>query len=203
MGSQRLRTLSAGRILLSRLMPPSISDGDLAAAQAGDLAALDRLITTYRQGVYRYGLHVCRTTEDAEDAVQETLWAATRAIRTFRGTASSIASWLFTIVRRECLRLIEGRRRAPAPLDGGEDVLAAGVIDPEDAVALRQRVELLAGALSDLDPLHREVILLRDIRELSAPEAAAELGISIDALKSRLHRARVNLRDHVARRAER
>jgi RNA polymerase sigma-70 factor, ECF subfamily len=153
--------------------------------------------------VYRYGLHVCRTTEDAEDAVQETLWAATRAIRTFRGTASSIASWLFTIVRRECLRLLEGHRRAPRPLDGDEDALAADVIDPEDAVALRQRVELLAGALADLDPLHRDVILLRDIRELSAPEAAAELGISIDALKSRLHRARVNLRDHVARRAER
>jgi RNA polymerase sigma-70 factor (ECF subfamily) len=202
MGSQRLRTLSAGRILFSRLMPRSISDADLAAAQAGDLAALDRLITTHRQGVYRYGLHVCRTTEDAEDAVQETLWAATRAIRTFRGTATSIASWLFTIVRRECLRLIEGRRRAPAPLDGAVESFAAEVIDPEDAVALRQRVELLAGALADLDPLHREVILLRDIRELSAPEAAAELGISIDALKSRLHRARVNLRDHVARRAE-
>lgn len=183
-------------------MPPSISDVDLAAAQAGDLAALDRLITTHRQGVYRYGLHVCRTTEDAEDAVQETLWAATRAIRTFRGTATSIASWLFTIVRRECLRLIDGHRRAPHPLDGAEDAVVADVIDPEDAVALRQRVELLAGALTDLDPLHREVILLRDIRELSAPEAAAELGISIDALKSRLHRARVNLRDHVARRAE-
>jgi RNA polymerase sigma-70 factor (ECF subfamily) len=184
-------------------MPPSISDADLAAAQAGDLAALDRLITTHRQGVYRYGLHVCRTTEDAEDAVQETLWAATRAIRTFRGTATSIASWLFTIVRRECLRLIEGHRRAPRPLEGAADAVVADVVDPEDAVALRQRVELLAGALSDLDPLHREVILLRDIRELSAPEAAAELGISIDALKSRLHRARVNLRDHVARRAER
>jgi DNA-directed RNA polymerase specialized sigma24 family protein len=52
-----------------------------------------------------------------------------------------------------------------------------------------------------LDPLHREVILLRDIRELSAPEAAAQLGISLDALKSRLHRARVRLRDHVLSRA--
>ena len=179
-------------------MARSSADADLTAAQAGDLAALDRLITAHRQGVYRYGLHVCRTTEDAEDAVQETLWAATRALRTFRGTASSIASWLFTIVRRECLRLLEGHRKSP----GGAEDAVDEVVDPEDAIALRQRVELLAGALADLDPFHRQVVLLRDIQELSAPEAAEQLGISIDALKSRLHRARVNLRDHVLRRAQ-
>jgi len=54
-------------------MAPGLTDAGLAAAQAGDVAALHRLIATHRQGVYRYGLHVCRTTEDAEDAVQETL----------------------------------------------------------------------------------------------------------------------------------
>jgi RNA polymerase sigma-70 factor (ECF subfamily) len=173
----------------------------LAAAQGGDVSALNRLVGTHRQGVYRYGLHVCRTTEDAEDAVQETLWAATRALRTFRGTATSIASWLFTIVRRECLRLLEGHRRTPVTLEGREDELVAEVVDPSDALAVRRRVELLSSALADLDALQREVILLRDIQELTAPEAAEQLGISIDALKSRLHRARVNLRDHVLRRA--
>ena len=177
------------------------SDTLLTAAQAGDVAALNRLVAAHRQGVYRYGLHVCRTTEDAEDAVQETLWAATRAIRTFHGTASSIASWLFTIVRRECLRLLERHKRAPEPLDDEHDALAE-VIDPGDALALKRRIDLLASALADLDPLHREVILLRDVQELSAPEAATRLGISIDALKSRLHRARVNLREHVLRRSE-
>ena len=183
-------------------MVASLADSDLTAAQAGDLAALNRLIASHRQGVYRYGLHVCRTTEDAEDAVQEALWAATRAIRTFRGSAASIASWLFTIVRRECLRRIEGRRRAPSSLED-EHPVAAEVVDPDDALARRQRIALLAGALAELDPSHREVILLRDIQELSAPEAAEQLGISIDALKSRLHRARVSLRDHVTRRAKR
>jgi RNA polymerase sigma-70 factor (ECF subfamily) len=175
----------------------------LAAAQGGDVAALNRLVGAHRQGVYRYGLHVCRTTEDAEDAVQETLWAATRAIRNFRGAASSIASWMFTIVRRECLRLLEGHRRTPVTLGGGEDDLVAEVVDPSDALAVRRRVELLASALADLEPLQREVILLRDIQEMTAPEAAAALGISIDALKSRLHRARVNLRDHVLRHSAR
>jgi RNA polymerase sigma-70 factor, ECF subfamily len=178
-------------------MLAALADSDLSAAQAGDVVALNRLIASHRQGVYRYGLHVCRTTEDAEDAVQETLWAATRAIRTFRGTASSIASWLFTMVRRECYRLIDRHRRAPTGLHGTEDAMPSDLPDPEDAIAMRRLTDQLSAALAELDPIQREVILLRDIQELSAPEAAAQLGISVDALKSRLHRARVNLRDRV------
>ena len=88
-------------------MARPLHEADLLAAQAGDAAALSRLLQAHRNGVYRYGLQVCRTTEDAEDALQETLWAATRAIRTFRGAATSIASWMFTIIRRECYRLID------------------------------------------------------------------------------------------------
>jgi RNA polymerase sigma-70 factor (ECF subfamily) len=170
----------------------------LQDAQAGDSSALHRLLVAHRNGVYRYGLQVCRTTEDAEDAVQETLWAATRAIRMFRGTSKSIASWLFTIVRNECYRLLEGHRLAPAPLD---DAAAPADERPslDDELEERRRGKLLAGALEALDPLHREVILLRDIRELTAPEAAERLGISVAALKSRLHRARASLRDHVMR----
>jgi RNA polymerase sigma-70 factor, ECF subfamily len=176
-------------------------DGLLTLAQAGDVAALNRLLTAHRHGVYRFGLKVCRTTEDAEDAVQEALWAATRAIQAFRGSAASIAGWLFTIVRRECLRLLEARKRRPSCDLSLYDHVAYEV-DPEMTTMLRQRTESLAEALSELDSLHREVILLRDIQELSAPAAAAELGISVDALKSRLHRARAQLRAHVLRRTE-
>jgi RNA polymerase sigma-70 factor (ECF subfamily) len=178
-------------------------DDVLAAAQAGDLAALDLLLRTHRYGVYRYGLQVCRTTEDAEDALQETLWAATRAIKTFRGAASSIASWMFTIIRRECHRLLDRHREAPIPLDAVEDGLTSNLPDPDATLAGSRRTELLAMALRELDPIHREVVLLRDIEELSAPEAAARLSISVDALKSRLHRARVRLREHVRAHAER
>jgi len=176
------------------------NDTLLAAAQAGDVAALNRLLTAHRHGVYRFGLKVCRTTEDAEDAVQETLWAATRAIRAFRGTAASMASWLFTIVRRECLRLFEANHRRGVACEPTVDDWVSTNLDPELMTMLRQRTVWLAEALSNLDPLHREVILLRDIQELSAPEAAAQLGISVDALKSRLHRARTQLRAHVLRR---
>jgi RNA polymerase sigma-70 factor (ECF subfamily) len=182
---------------MAQLLP----DADLLAAQTGDVGALTRLIHAHRHGVYRYGLQVCRTTEDAEDALQETLWAVTRAIRTFRGAASSIVSWMFTIIRRECYRLIDRRRETQLFADELDNAMSP---EPrsDDAVSGRRRAELLTAALLALEPLHREVILLRDIEELSAPEAAARLGISVQALKSRLHRARVNLRDHVLANAE-
>src|SRR5262245_6879585 len=84
----------------------------LSAAQGGDRAALEKLLAMHRNGGYRYGVRVCRTTEDAEDAVQETLWVATRALKTFRGAAGSVASWLFTIVRHQCYRALDRWRRA-------------------------------------------------------------------------------------------
>jgi RNA polymerase sigma factor (sigma-70 family) len=183
-------------------MVPASQDVLLAAAQAGNLQALNELLSQHRNGVYRFGLKVCRTTEDTEDAVQQALWAATRAIRAFRGTAASIASWLFTIVRRECLRLFEAKGRYAAPCDLPLDDELARPADPETAALLRERRRWLAAALSDLDPLHREVILLRDVQQLSAPAAAAQLGISVAALKSRLHRARGELRIHALRRAD-
>jgi RNA polymerase sigma-70 factor (ECF subfamily) len=182
--------------------PTTPEDALLAAAQAGELAALSQLLRRHRHGVYRYGLQVCRTTEDAEDALQETLWAATRAIKNFRGSASSIVSWMFTMIRRECFRLIDRHRRDPVSLGGMEDEVPADVPEPGDALVVQRRADLLVAALRALDPSHREVVLLRDIEELSAPEAAARLGISVEALKSRLHRARVNLRDHVLEHAE-
>jgi RNA polymerase sigma-70 factor (ECF subfamily) len=179
--------------------PTTPEDALLAAAQAGELAALNQLLRANRHGVYRYGLQVCRTTEDA---LQETLWAATKAIKTFRGSAASIVSWMFTIIRRECFRLIDRHGRDPVALGGAEDQVPADAPDPGEGLAAQRRADLLVAALRALDPSHREVVLLRDIEELSAPEAAALLGISVEALKSRLHRARMNLRDHVLAHAD-
>jgi RNA polymerase sigma-70 factor (ECF subfamily) len=182
--------------------PMTPEDALLAAAQAGEMAALSQLLRAHRHGVYRYGLQVCRTTEDAEDALQETLWAATRAIGNFRGSASSIVSWMFTMIRRECFRLLDRHRKDPVALGGMEDEVPADGHDAGDALVVQRRADQLVAALQSLEPSHREVVLLRDIEELSAPEAAARLGISVKALKSRLHRARVNLRDHVLAHAD-
>jgi RNA polymerase sigma-70 factor (ECF subfamily) len=164
----------------------------LTAAQQGDRAALEALLAAHREVVFRYGLRFCRTTEDAEDAVQETLWAAARSIGKFR-RAAAITTWLFTIVRNTCHRLLRQHR--------GEQDLAdvlPTLADPcnliEDQVAAQQVEAILAAAIAQLDSDHREVILLRDVEGFTAPEAAVRLSISVRALKSRLHRARLELR---------
>lgn len=167
----------------------------LSAAQDGDRAALEAVLATHRATVFRYGLRFCRTTEDAEDAVQETLWAAARSIKTFR-RAATITTWLFTIVRNTCHRLGRQHRSSEdladvlSSLSGSEKLL-------EDRVAAEQAERLLAVGIAQLRPEHRDVILLRDVEGLTAPEAASRLSITVRALKSRLHRARSELRSHL------
>ena len=167
------------------------SDQLLEAAQGGDPRALEDLLRLHRETVFRYGLRFCRSTEDAEDAVQETLFAAARYIRTFR-RAAAITTWLFAIVRNNCHRL------GPLHHHNGEpdlaDALPATGPSAEDLVESQELQRLLASALARLEPLHREVILLRDVEGLTAPEAAVRLGLTVQALKSRLHRAREAMR---------
>jgi RNA polymerase sigma-70 factor, ECF subfamily len=174
------------------MTPATDASALLTAAQQGDPRALQALLAANRDVVFRYGLRFCRTTEDAEDAVQETLWAVARSIGKFR-RAASVTTWLFTIVRNTCRRLARHHR--------GEEDLAdvlPALADPgaliEDEVAARQVEGILARAIAQLDADHRDVILLRDVEGLTAPEAAVRLSISVRALKSRLHRARSQLR---------
>jgi RNA polymerase sigma-70 factor (ECF subfamily) len=173
------------------------SDRLLSAAQGGDRAALESLLSLHRKTVFRYGLRYCASTEDAEDAVQETLWAAARTIQSFR-RAAAVTTWLFTIVRNKCHRLQFHKHSERDLAD-----LIPQLPDPrapvDDTLATRQVGEILAAALARLEPNHREVILVRDVEGLTAPEAAERLQVSVQALKSRLHRAREQLRAEVTR----
>jgi RNA polymerase sigma-70 factor (ECF subfamily) len=166
----------------------------LAAVQAGNSAELEILLAEHRPIVYRYGLRYCRTSEDAEDAVQETLWAAARSIKQFR-RAALLTTWLFTIVRNKCHR---SNRKIKDPDLADLLPFLPDDSDPlEQQVAQRQIERRIARALSMLAPIYREVIVLRDVQGLTAPEAAQRLSISVHALKSRLHRARAELRNHL------
>jgi len=168
----------------------------LNAAQRGDRAALEALLERHRKTVFRYGLRYCRSTENTEDAVQETLWAAARAIGKFR-RAAAVTTWLFTIVRSKCHRLPFHQHSAGQDLADVLPHVPDPGRSPEDQVATRQVERILASALARLSPGHRDVILLRDVEGLTAPEAAERLGLSVPALKSLLHRAREQLRAQV------
>jgi RNA polymerase sigma-70 factor (ECF subfamily) len=177
----------------------------LAAAQGGDRKALEALIERHQRRVYRFGLKMCRNPEDAQDILQETLLAAARSIKDFRG-ASSVSTWLYTIARSFCIKRRRRSKFAPETeesLDSLDpDQEARQVMDParapDEELEGRQVEGALEEAIGRLDPMYREVLVLRDVEGLSAPEVSEVLGLSVEAVKSRLHRARVAVREAVA-----
>lgn len=131
-----------------------------------------------------------RLPEDAEDAAQEALIILYRRIGMLRASGA-LASWMFRIVRNECLRrarLVPRERSAPLP-DTGEAVMSA-----EDEVLERLEAARVARAIAALPADQRRVLIMRDIQGYSGRMAADALGLSPAAMKSRLHRARAALR---------
>ena len=116
------------------------------------------------------------------------LWQLYRKIGALR-SAATFATWMFRIIERECYRLFRGRSRLQALYDSLDRMLQ------QDPLPVELRKDLTA-AIAAL-PIYREVLILRDVDQLTAPEAADNLKISIDAVKSRLHRARQMMREHL------
>lgn len=182
-------------------MTPSDSDL-LCSARGGDRQALEALLERHQRRVFRFGLRMCGEEESAKDVLQETLLAAARGIRDFRG-ASSVSTWLYAIARSFCTKVRRTSKFAPghvSSIEGSSE--AAQVPDarrsPEEDAAGKQIEAALRDAIGALDPIYREALVLRDIEGLSAPEVAQVLGLSIEAVKSRLHRARLAVRERVA-----
>lgn len=164
-------------------------NGDLEAARMGDRLALERVLVKSRQNLRRYAEFHC-VINDVEDAVQESLLLVSRKLGDLR-QLESFASWLFRIVKRECNRLKRGRRLVTGQ-DIPESILP--VVYPEP-IEWRQDV---AAALESLPGHYREVILLRDLEGLTIEEVSRHLGFTREAVKSRLHRARVLAREYPA-----
>ncbi len=175
----------------------------LEAARGGDRAALERLLAAHQHRVFRFGVKMCGEEEDAKDVLQETLIAAARNIRDFRG-ASSVSTWLYTIARSFCIKKHRASKFAPGHVDSLEEVPheAQAVVDPgrdpEESTAGEQVKRALQQAIGSLEPMYREVLVLRDVEGLSAAEVAEILDLTVEAVKSRLHRARVAVRQQVA-----
>lgn len=170
----------------------------LAAARQGDRPALEELLERYQARIYRYGLRMCGDPEDAKDVLQETLLAMARGVGGLRA-AGALPTWLYTVARHFCSKRRRGAHTPPRPLDETDQAeLADPARGPEERVARRQIETALAEAIADLNPAQRDVLVLRDVEGLSAPQVAEVLGIRVEAVKSRLHRARVALRDRLA-----
>ncbi len=175
----------------------------IEAARGGDRRALERLLERHQGAVYRFGMKMCGEPEDAKDVLQETLFAAVRTLPEFRG-ASSVSTWLYTIARSFCLKKRRTSKFAPERIES-LDAQAEGSMEvadhrrtPEEDASARQTKEVLDAAIAELDPMYREVLVLRDVEGLAAAEVAEILGLTVEAVKSRLHRARVAVRERVA-----
>ncbi|MFO0595515.1 MAG: sigma-70 family RNA polymerase sigma factor [Myxococcaceae bacterium] len=161
---------------------------------AGDDAALAALVRAYHDRVHRFGRRVCRDGFDADDAVQEAF--TTLARRPDVQGSPAVLSWLFTVVRNACLGLLRPFAKTREPLSSThEETLAADALPPDEALARFELVSKVHEALRSLDPEARAVLVLRDLEGLSGEATAERLGLSLAAMKSRLHRARLSVRE--------
>jgi RNA polymerase sigma factor (sigma-70 family) len=166
--------------------PPGLVD----AARGGDEKALLSLISAAQPDVRRYAARNCRAA-DIDDAVQETLLLLYRRIGTLRAV-TSFSAWLFAVARRACRRLLRMSIGLPDDLPDAVEARLAH-LRPEDI-----RIDL-SRAIQSLPEHYREVILLRDIEEMSIDEIAGVLDLTRESVKARLHRARIMIREYLIR----
>lgn len=160
----------------------------LAAAHGGDPRALEQLLKIARPDIRRYAQQHCLLS-DVDDAVQEALLIIARRLPSLRVLAA-FSGWAIRLVQRECRRLGRVTLRYD-PYD--EERLAQWLVVRDEA---QLRVEL-AAALESLPAHYREVVLLRDLEELTIAEIAARTGLTPANVKSRLHRARALAREYL------
>jgi RNA polymerase sigma-70 factor (ECF subfamily) len=174
-------------------------DARLLAAAEGDDVALAALVRLYHDRVHRFGVRVCRDAFDADDAVQEAFTKLTRRPDVARDP--SALSWLFTVVRNTCIRLWRVFLRERSRLGQQVDAVAveAPAPTPEAALERWQMVDRVHRAIAALSAPYRSVLVLRDLEGLPGEEVCALLGLSEAAMKSRLHRARREVRAFVDR----
>ncbi|WP_018317630.1 RNA polymerase sigma factor [Bradyrhizobium sp. WSM2793] len=169
----------------------AISPNLFETARLGDPHAIASLLETAQPDIRRYARATCRSSADAEDATQEALWILFRHVGTIRSLLA-FSAWLFSVVRRECLRLAR-RAGVVAAID---DVEAEALLLARPEADLRLDV---AAAFEALPPHYRDVALMRDVKEMTIDEISTALGASRQTVKARLHRARALMREYLTR----
>lgn len=172
-------------------------------AKQGDSEAFAALMEHYQSRVYHLALRMTGSPEDAADLCQETFLNAWRGLPSFRGD-SSFVTWLCRLASNACLDHLRREKKrkyleSGASLDDGESGLSAvlpdGAPGPQERLEQRERQEAVRAGLAKLSPEHRQVLLLRETAGLCYAEIAAVTGLEEGTVKSRIARARLNLRE--------
>lgn len=179
----------------------------VAKARVGDPSAFTELVQRYDGKIFRLARHIMQSPEDAEDVLQETFLKAYEHLQDFHGD-SKFYTWLVRIAVNQSLMKLRKRRGDRAvsldeAIEIGEDTVTREIAvwegNPEQKYSQAEIREILAKAVESLPSIFRAVFALRDIEELSTEETAAVLNLSVPAVKSRLLRARLRLREKLTR----
>ena len=179
----------------------------VAKAKAGDVEAFSELVRHYDRRIFRMAKQITQNDDDAEDVLQESFLKAYTHLDHFQGN-SKFYTWVVRIAVNEALMKLRKRKSSKTvsldePTDTGEDTMVREIAvwdeDPEQKYSRDELREILDKAVESLKPAFRTVFVLRDIEELSTEETASALDISIPAVKSRLLRARLQLREKLTK----
>lgn len=179
----------------------------VAQSRQGDTVAFGELVRRYEAKIFRLAQHVTQNREDAEDVLQETFMKAYEHLDQFQGN-SKFYTWIVRIAVNQALMKLRRRKTDKSvsldeTIDTGEDTIVREVAawdeNPEQRFSREELGGILDTAVDSLEPPYRSVFVLRDIEELSTEETADALGLSIPAVKSRLLRARLQLREKLTR----
>jgi RNA polymerase sigma-70 factor (ECF subfamily) len=182
-------------------------DEDLVRiAQAGDNRAFDELVRRYRDKVYRLSYKILRHEEDAAEALQDAFLSAYRGLKNFK-VESTFSTWLYRIATNASLMKYRRRREGHVSLEQSQSPDGSGEplqipdwsAQPLGDLLNTETREVMQEGIAKLPEELRTVFVLRDIEELSNAEVAEILNLSVAAVKSRLHRARIFLRDRLNR----
>ena len=168
-------------------------------AQEGDQSAFGELVTMYEKKVYALAFRMCKNPSDAEEAAQEAFLSAWQGLKFFRGE-SSFSTWLYRLTSNACIDHMRKEQRhagaAALSLDDEETYIDAedtASPTPQEAVERKELRELIEEGLQSLTPEHREVLILREMHQLSYDEIAETLSLDLGTVRSRISRGRKQL----------
>ena len=182
------------------------ADAELVSeAQCGKLGAFEELVRRHTQLIYRALIAILGDADEAQDALQDTLLSAFKHIGGFEGR-SKFSTWLVTIARNAALQRLRSRRKTESLDQSGPDEdqdfrprqIAAWQENPEQNHSKAEMRRLVEKGLLQLPAKYRAIVMLRDIEQLSTDEVARQLGLSVPAVKTRLFRGRLMLREWLA-----
>ena len=182
-------------------LDPTQERGIVLRCQNGDADAMGTLIIRYQHWVYNIAYGILGHHQDAEDVAQDAFVSAWENIGKFQ-FRSRFSTWLYRIVKNKCLNHIDQyqrRKTDPTEIDDSQPWVPLDTVTPEEEALRTEEKEIVHAALAKLKPSYREILVLRELRDMAYEEIAEILGCTLGRVKSRLHEARKALKKELER----